>query len=164
MQASAPGTGTPSIVGIVKGIVATEGVGGMWKGLTAGLLRQVMYGTTRFGVFQTLCDRYNQRGQPLPVYQKFAFGIASGAVGGVVGNPAEVALVRMAGDAALPAAQRRNYANGLSALARIAREEGVAALWTGWVPTVQRAMVVNGAQLGTYATVSALFGCMRQKG
>lgn len=37
-------------------------------------------------------------------------------VGAVVGNPAEVALVRMTSDGRLPAAERRNYSNAFSAV------------------------------------------------
>ena len=130
--------------GVVKTIVDSNGVKGMWKGLTAGLLRQLLYGTSRFGSFQTLCDKYTPPGEQLPLYKKFSFGVVAGAIGGVIGNPAEVALVRMAGDHALPEARRRNYANGFQALVRVATEEGPRALMTGVLPTVQRAMIVNG--------------------
>ena len=38
-----------------------------------------------------------------------------------------------------------------NALIRITREEGVLTLWRGCGPTVVRAMVVNAAQLASYA-------------
>ncbi len=45
---------------------------------------------------------------------------------------------------------RRNYKNALEAFARITRDEGIATLWRGSLPTVGRAMVLNAAQLGIY--------------
>ena len=37
-----------------RDVIADSGVLGLWRGLTAGLLRQIFYGTARFGIFQTL--------------------------------------------------------------------------------------------------------------
>ena len=39
-------------------------------------------------------------------------GIASGGIGAICGNPADVALVRMTVDNRLPVEQRRNYTSG----------------------------------------------------
>lgn len=47
--------------------------------------------------------------------------------------------------------QRRNYKNVFDALFRIIKEEGLFTLWRGAVPTMGRAMVVNGAQLSSYS-------------
>lgn len=98
-----------------------------------------------------LQDKYTTPGEQLPWYKKFVFGMTAGGLGACIGNPAEVALVRMSADPRLPMADRRNYANGVNTISRIAREEGVAALWRGVVPTVHRAMILNAAQLGTFA-------------
>ena len=60
-----------------------------------------------------------------------------------MGNPADLALVRMQNDTALPAEERRNYKNVVDAFRRIVKEEGVLALWRGCVPTIIRAMALN---------------------
>ena len=39
-------------------IARAEGVIGMWNGISAGLLRQATYTTTRLGIFSSLLDRY----------------------------------------------------------------------------------------------------------
>ena len=57
----------------------------------------------------------------------------------------------MTADGRLPLEQRRNYKNVFNALARIVREEGVRALWTGCTPTIGRAMLVNMCQLASYS-------------
>lgn len=77
----------------------------------------------------------------------------AGAAGAFVGNPTEVCLIRMTADGRLPPNERRNYTHVGNALARIIKEEGVLTLWSGGIPTVVRAVVVNATQLGTYAQV-----------
>uniref|UniRef100_A0A2H1WVG6 SFRICE_020936 n=1 Tax=Spodoptera frugiperda TaxID=7108 RepID=A0A2H1WVG6_SPOFR len=82
---------------------------------------------------------------------KIAMGVVSGAFGAWIGTPAEVALIRMTADGRLPPEKKRNYKNVFNALGRITREEGITTLWRGAGATVSRAMVVNGAQLGSYS-------------
>lgn len=81
--------------------------------------------------------------------------MVAGAAGAFVGNPTEVCLIRMTSDGRLPPNERRNYTHVGNALTRIVKEEGVLALWSGGIPTVIRAIVVNATQLGTYAQVGS---------
>lgn len=131
-------------------VAATEGLQGLYRGLSAGLFRQITYTTTRLGVFGVLKDAISKDGEPLPFSHKAFAGMIAGACGAIVGTPAEVALVRMTADGRLPIAQRRGYKSVLDALVRVVREEGVRTLWRGTFPTVGRAMVLNIAQLSTY--------------
>lgn len=71
-------------------------------------------------------------------------------MGSLVGNPADLALIRMQADARLPQADRRNYKNVVDAFKRITKEEGFFALWRGATPTVIRAMALNFAMLVSY--------------
>ena len=41
---------------VAKDIIAQDGVGGLYKGLGAGLLRQATYTTARLGIFQYFSD------------------------------------------------------------------------------------------------------------
>jgi solute carrier family 25 oxoglutarate transporter 11 len=120
--------------------------------LSAGLLRQATYTTTRLGVYQYLEDGYRTKYGVLPAFQwKLLFGMLSGGIGAIIGTPAEITLVRMTADGRLPVAERRNYKHAFDAVARIAREEGIITLWRGWQPTMIRAMVLNAAQLSVYS-------------
>jgi solute carrier family 25 (mitochondrial oxoglutarate transporter), member 11 len=74
----------------------------------------------------------------------------AGAFGSFVGNPFDLALVRMQSDATLPLAERRNYRNVFDAFRRIVSEEGVTACWNGATPTILRAMSLNVAMLVSY--------------
>lgn len=135
---------------MLRSVAGTEGISGLYRGLSAGLFRQVTYTTSRLGMFGLLKELLSKDGEPLPFYQKALAGMTAGATGAIVGNPAEVALIRMTADGRLPVSERRGYTSVFNALARVTREEGVLTLWRGTLPTVGRAMVLNVAQLATY--------------
>lgn len=78
--------------------------------------------------------------------------MTAGALGSFVGNPCDLALVRMQADSSLPEAERRNYKNVFDAFTRIVSEEGVTALWRGSIPTMSRAISLNTAMLVSYDT------------
>ena len=69
----------------------------------------------------------------------------------MVGNPADLALIRMQSDGLKPKEQRANYRSVIDALSRIAKGEGIYALWAGASPTVVRAMALNFGQLAFFS-------------
>ncbi|KAF5191953.1 Mitochondrial carrier family [Thalictrum thalictroides] len=144
--------GQGSAVQVSRNMIRNEGVGALYKGLSAGLLRQATYTTARLGSFRILTNKAlaANDGKPLPLYQKALCGLTAGAIGASIGSPADLALIRMQADATLPAAQRRNYTNAFNALYRIIQDEGVLALWKGAGPTVVRAMGLNMGMLASY--------------
>ena len=70
--------------------------------------------------------------------------------GAIVGCPADVAMVRMQADGRVPEELRRNYKNGLDAVVRVSKEEGVMVLFRGLQPTVARATVITASQFAVY--------------
>lgn len=151
-----------SLFGTGRGIVANEGFGALYSGYSAAVLRQAVYGTARLGLFRTFSMKLQKdEHTPLPFYQKALCGLASGALGSFIGNPADLALVRMQADGQLPPERRRNYSNAFNALVRISKEEGITCLWRGSMPTVYRAMAMNCGMLATYdQTKETLAGYM----
>ena len=148
-------TRTPSLPSTMSGtflhILKTAGPSGLYSGLSASLLRQLTYSTTRFGIYEDLKTRLAPRdGKKHSMAMLIALSSASGFVGGFAGNPADVLNVRMQHDASLPAAQRRNYRNALEGLVRMAREEGVASWFRGVVPNAARAAAMTSSQLASY--------------
>ncbi|KAI9832331.1 MAG: Mitochondrial dicarboxylate transporter [Phylliscum demangeonii] len=118
--------------------------------LSASLLRQLTYSTTRFGVYEELKESFTtaKRSPSLPTL--VAIASASGVLGGIAGNPADVLNVRMQHDAALPPAERRNYKNAIDGLWRMTREEGVRSLFRGVWPNSLRALLMTASQLASY--------------
>ncbi|KAI1727396.1 mitochondrial carrier protein [Ditylenchus destructor] len=135
----------------LRTIIANEGFLAVYNGLSAGLARQATYTTTRLGTYTWLFEKFSSPGQSPSFLMTMGMGMSAGAVGAFVGNPTEVALIRMTSDGRLPVDERRNYKNVFNALSRIVKEEGVLALWRGSAPTIARAIVVNAAQLSTYS-------------
>ncbi|XP_050293226.1 mitochondrial 2-oxoglutarate/malate carrier protein-like [Anthonomus grandis grandis] len=132
-------------------IIQKEGVFTLYNGLSAGLLRQATYTTTRLGIYTWLFDLFTFDGKPPNFAIKASIGMIAGVCGAFVGTPAEVALIRMTSDGRLPPDKRRNYKSVIDALLRIWKEEGITTWWKGAVPTMGRALVVNAAQLATYS-------------
>ncbi|XP_039250064.1 mitochondrial 2-oxoglutarate/malate carrier protein-like [Styela clava] len=136
----------------ISTILRSEGVVGIYTGLSAGLLRQATYTTTRLGVYTMLMDKVSKKdGTPPNFFTKAALGMTAGAIGAFVGTPAEISLIRMTSDGRLPINEQRGYTSVFNALSRIIREEGLFTLWRGCGPTVSRAIVVNAAQLASYS-------------
>ncbi|EFO21996.1 2-oxoglutarate/malate carrier protein [Loa loa] len=135
---------------VLRSIITNEGFFAIYSGLSASLLRQATYTTTRLGIYTWLFEHFTKDGTT-SFGTKALIGSTAGAVGSFVGTPAEVTLIRMCADGRLPPEQRRRYKNVLDALLRVIREEGVFTLWRGCGPTVLRAMTVNATQLAIYS-------------
>ncbi|PON63463.1 Mitochondrial brown fat uncoupling protein [Parasponia andersonii] len=147
--AAAPPRVGPISVGMR--IVQAEGVAALFSGVSATVLRQTLYSTTRMGLYDVLKQKWSDPvSGSMPLAQKIAAGLVAGGIGAAIGNPADVAMVRMQADGRLPAAQRRNYKGVVDAIARMSRQEGVASLWRGSGLTVNRAMIVTASQLASY--------------
>jgi solute carrier family 25 oxoglutarate transporter 11 len=130
---------------IAKEITAKEGFTTLYKGLDSALLRQAVYTSTRLGIFYNIKDyiKKQNNGKEPNIVQNAAASLIAGAIGSFVGNPADLALIRMQSDASLPMEERRNYKHVFDALTRTVREEGITTLWRGSFPTVCRAMAMN---------------------
>ncbi|KAL2117241.1 hypothetical protein VTJ04DRAFT_9409 [Mycothermus thermophilus] len=147
-----------TMTGTFMHVVKHNGLRGLYSGLSASLLRQLTYSTTRFGIYEELKSRFAPRhidpatGKPKAPSMGvlIAMASASGFIGGIAGNAADVINVRMQHDASLPPAQRRNYAHALDGLVRMVREEGVGSLFRGVWPNSGRAIAMTASQLASY--------------
>ena len=82
----------------------------------------------------------------------------------MIGNPFDIAMVRMQADGLLPKEQRRGYSNCFTALARITREEGLWTLWRGCLPMIFRAMSMNFGMMASYDQAQQFFDKKLGKG
>ncbi|OMO85210.1 Dicarboxylate carrier 2 [Corchorus capsularis] len=138
-------------------IIQSEGVAALFSGVSATILRQTLYSTTRMGLYDILKNKWTDKETgKLPLTSKIAAGLIAGGVGAAVGNPADVAMVRMQADGRLPIDQRRNYKSVVDALGQMTKQEGVTSLWRGSALTVNRAMIVTASQLATYDQVKEM--------
>eukprot|EP00924_Labyrinthula_sp_SR-Ha-C_P000966 snap_masked-scaffold_7-processed-gene-9.15-mRNA-1 protein AED:0.08 eAED:0.08 QI:0/-1/0/1/-1/1/1/0/334 len=142
----------PSIFSVAKNVVKTDGVTGLYSGLSAALTRQATYGTARIGLHRVFSNKLTElnKGEDIPFLQKSLSGMLSGAIAVCIGTPFDVSLVRMQNDGSKPAAERRNYKNVFDAVMRISREEGLLSLWKGLGPNILRGMSMNVGMLACY--------------
>lgn len=160
LQMQGPGGGGPFAV--ARDIVAKGRFLDLYSGLSAGLLRQVVYGTARLGFFFTFDDALKVRAKRLEsevtIFQRGIAALAAGGLGAVIGNPTEVVLIRMQSDGVKPKGRRANYRSAFDALIRISSNEGIFALWSGANPTLIRAMATNLGQLATFSETKHQLG------
>jgi solute carrier family 25 oxoglutarate transporter 11 len=145
----------PTPISVTREIIAQGKVLDLYTGLSAGLLRQAVYTTARLGFFDTfmgtLSRRAKEQGRNIGFSERAGAGLTAGGLAAVIGNPCDLALIRMQSDGLKPAAQRANYSSVIDALVRIARTEGIKSLWAGSYPTVVRAMALNFGQLAFFS-------------
>eukprot|EP00960_Hanusia_phi_P007280 207099-Hanusia_phi.AAC.14 len=70
-----------------------DGAMSLYKGLSAGIMRQVFYATSRLGLFDVMRDALAKY-REIDVWSRLAVGVASGACAAVISCPAEVFLRR----------------------------------------------------------------------
>lgn len=142
--------------GVLSGVVTLvkhEGLLALYSGLTASILRQLTYSTTRFAVYEVAKQKLCPSGGQLPFYQKVMIAATGGACGGFIGTPADMVNVRMQNDVKLAAGERRCYRHALDGLWRVAREEGWRRLFSGASSATARATLMTVGQLSFYDQV-----------
>lgn len=145
----------PTPLSVTRQILASGKAMDLYTGLSAGLLRQAVYTTARIGFFDTfmksLTVRAKDQGRQIGFAERATAGLAAGGLAAMIGNPADLALIRMQSDGLKPLAERKNYKSVIDALSSIAKSEGIGALWAGAAPTVVRAMALNFGQLAFFS-------------
>jgi len=138
-----------SFLKFMKTTVEKDGFMSLYSGLGAGILRQVFYATSRFGLFEVFRNEMAKY-RPTDIWSRLSVGVVSGGIAALISCPAEVTLVRISNDSTQPPELRRNYKGVFDAFQRIFREEGFKTFYNGSGPFVNRAMLVGAVQVGTY--------------
>jgi len=136
----------------------SEGVLTFYNGLSAGLMRQVVYTGARFGLFDIFTEKaQDPTFDSIPGFAKKAVcGISAGGLAALAGTPADLALIRMQSDSLLPESQRQNYRGVVHALTTITKMEGMLGLFKGASATSARAMATNFGSLAFNAQAKEL--------
>ncbi|KAI9168081.1 putative mitochondrial 2-oxoglutarate/malate carrier protein [Paramyrothecium foliicola] len=149
----------PTALLVTKTILAQARVLDFYTGLSAGLCRQGIYTTARLGVFDsfmtTLQRHYQETNTAITFAERCGAGLLAGGLGAFLGNPADLALIRMQADGLKPPYKRSNYKAVIDALVSIKRSEGIRSLWAGATPTIARAMSLNLGQLAFFSEAKA---------
>nr|DBA15666.1 TPA: hypothetical protein GDO54_003139 [Pyxicephalus adspersus] len=138
--------------GVVQAMVAVcqaDGLRGLQKGLTAGLLYQGMMNGVRFYLYSHAED-IGLTQQP---GGNVAAGAIAGALGAFVGSPAYLVKTHLQAQslAAIAVGHQHNHQSVSSAFESIYKQQGILGLWRGVNGAVPRVMVGSAVQLATFA-------------
>jgi len=144
----APAGAPTSLVGMLVFVAKTEGIGGLFGGITPALLRQASYQSIKMGTFDPIKGAIakaagTREGEAPPFWVLALAGGIAGAIGTVIATPTEIAKVRL--QAGAPGGIR-------GALTTLHAEGGLVGMWLhpSVIPNVQRSFVVNAAELAAY--------------
>jgi len=140
------------LIHCVARVAQEEGVSFLYRGLVAGLQRQMVFASLRIGLYDSVRDYYcgkDFKGDP-PITKKILAGLTTGAFAISIANPTDVVKVRLQAEGRLPPDVPRKYNSVTDAYSKIIKQEGVAGLWRGWGPNVLRNSVINAVELASY--------------
>jgi len=80
---------------VMKEIYKDGGVLKFYKGFSAAITRQVMYGTVRLGGYKFLFNSVENRKGKVSTADKSVCSVVAATIASFVGNPADLILVRI---------------------------------------------------------------------
>jgi len=132
-------------------IAKEEEAQSLFKGLTAGVHRQLCFCGIRIGLYDTVRKMYGDSttGKPKVMVKVLAScTTASAAV--MMFQPTEVVKIRFQVSGA-----KQRYSSAYNAYTTIGRVEGVKGLWRGWSTNVLRLSVVNCTEIVVYDVIKS---------
>lgn len=134
-------------------VLKSEGVSGLYNGISASLLRQLTYSTARFGVYESAKSYILTSGKQMDLGTKIVISGSAGFFGGIIGTPGDLLNVRMQNDIKLSPESRRNYKHAVDGIVRVAREEGVRRLFGGCAMASTRGAFMSIGQMASYDSI-----------
>lgn len=122
------------IFSTARSIVALEGFGGLYRGFTSTIARDIPFSAIEFPVWEYLKSRHlDKYHQPCNAAESAFYGSIAGALAAFLTNPLDVAKTRI-----MLADSRERLATGqvLAALQLVRGEKGIRGLFAGVVPRV----------------------------
>lgn len=136
-------------------IAKEEGLTALYKGLAPALFRQASYAGLRMAIYERARVLVIRDGPPA-MWEKVLAGGSAGALAAAITTPTDVVKVRLQAEGKLPPGVKPRYRGTFHAFYTIAKEEGLRGLYRGVVPNVQRAAVINAAELSSYDQVKQI--------
>lgn len=142
--------------GMINAIVTIgkeEGLRGLSAGVTASMIREILYSSVRIGGYEpirkALSTPDSNPADASPIIKLFS-ALISGGVGAAIVNPFDLIKTRF--QSILPG-EVSPYRHTFHALAAIYRRDKVSGLYRGWTVTSSRAAVLTSSQLGSYDSI-----------
>ena len=125
--------------------------GGLYKGLSGGLTRQVVYTTFRLGLYMPIRNLIVGHDTPIAdisVVQRAAAGASAGAIASFFSSPVEVCLVMQT--------KSPTPLSLVGAAKGVMSDHGVTGFWSGGIPLMTRAAIVGISQVAMYDQTKAM--------
>uniref|UniRef100_A0A4W3JWH3 Mitochondrial uncoupling protein 2-like n=1 Tax=Callorhinchus milii TaxID=7868 RepID=A0A4W3JWH3_CALMI len=137
------------VFGTMATMVKNEGPRSLYRGLVAGLQRQMSFASVRIGLYDSVKQVYTKGSDHAGVGSRLLAGCTTGAMAVAFAQPTDVVKVRFQAQTSKSGPSRR-YNGTMEAYKTIAKEEGVRGLWKGTFPNIARNSIVNCTELVTY--------------
>lgn len=137
----------------VRLIIKDSGFGGIYKGVTATIIKQGTNQMIRFFTMETLKNWWRE-GDPkayVPKYMIVIFGAVAGAASVYGNNPVDVVKTRMQG------LEAHLYKNTVDCFLKILKNEGITAFYKGSVPRLCRVCLDVAITFTLYDTIMEQF-------
>ncbi|XP_058926833.1 putative mitochondrial transporter UCP3 isoform X1 [Kogia breviceps] len=139
------------VLGTILTMVRTEGPCSPYKGLVAGLQRQMSFASVRIGLYDSVKQFYAPKGSDhCSITTRILAGCTTGAMAVTCAQPTDVVKIRFQASVHAGPGSNRKYSGTMDAYRTIAREEGVRGLWKGTLPNITRNAIINCAEMVTY--------------
>ncbi|XP_005877832.1 PREDICTED: mitochondrial brown fat uncoupling protein 1 isoform X1 [Myotis brandtii] len=151
IQGECPTSGAPKYKGVLRTVITvakTEGPLKLYNGLPAGLQRQISSASLRIGLYDTAREYFTE-GRETSLGGKILAGLTTGGVSVFIGQPTEVAKVRLQAQSHLYGPKPR-YTGTYNAYRIIVTTEGLSGLWKGTTPNLARNVTINCTELVAY--------------
>ncbi|KAK4842002.1 hypothetical protein QYF36_014085 [Acer negundo] len=125
-------------------LLKNEGPKSLYLGLTPSLMRSVLYGGLRLGLYEPTKNACDWAFGSTNILLKIASGAFAGATATALTNPTEVLKVRLQMNSTL------RQGGPIAEMRKLISEEGITALWKGVGPAMARAAALTASQLATY--------------
>ena len=136
----------------------SDGIGGLQRGLSVGIMREVCFNAVRIGLVEPVLDAVHAGAVATGMAkadagptgaERLVAGLTCGALGGCCVNPIEVVKTRMQAQGGQTGFQH-GYTNPISALSDLARTEGLAGCYKGVATSTLRGILGPGSQIFAY--------------
>jgi len=138
----------PPLPSMLGKMVRTEGISGWYRGITASLLREMVYSSLRFGLYEPFRDAFAKMGptdsSSYRVISRITAGFTAGGMAAAIATPTELLKVRAQG-----------YAGKPPSFPKLVAEVGgkpfkVKAFYEGTGTIVTRALVLGATKMAVY--------------
>jgi solute carrier family 25 protein 39/40 len=151
LQSTPPNPNVPhtlsSVLNSTRILAKTQGLTALWRGLTPTLWRDVPFSGIYWANYETWKSTFRERYNRTGAFYEFISGAVSGITAAVITHPFDVAKTRRQ---ALVLSQEGVPAQTMRFLLKIARQEGIPALYAGIAPRLAKIAPACGIMIASY--------------